>query len=120
MRWVSNELQLSRGSLFEEIKRKRKRSTDVEAPCVCAGSVRGQAPRVKPSVALFTMRLNYTRDSIHTPPESWLKQGYSTGLVSDLVHLALLGLLELLLSSKSFSLSSSLDCLGFRFSVSDR
>ena len=39
---------------------------------------------------------------------------------TTLVDLALLGLLLLLLSSKSFSLCSSLDCLGFRFSVSDR
>jgi hypothetical protein len=39
---------------------------------------------------------------------------------TTLVDLALLGLLKLLLSSKSFSLCSSFDCLGFRFDVSDR
>jgi hypothetical protein len=49
-----------------------------------------------------------------------LESGQVTGLISGLVDLALLGLLELLLSSKSFGLCSSLDCLGFRFSVSDR
>jgi len=45
---------------------------------------------------------------------------YNMHAQTTLVDLALLGLLELLLSSKSFGLSSSLDCLGFRFSVSDR
>jgi len=60
------------------------------------------------------------RTAIHPLTDYMTCQRVQRACTAILVDLALLGLLKLLLPSKSFGLSSSLDCLGFRFGVSDR